>query len=130
MQNVRPTDWVMPIALNTGTWTSFAVWKDHEVLKLKADRLDLTTAATLKVNPPTAYRILNDFVDLNPGDSIIQNGANSNVGQSVIQLAKVMGLKSINLVRNRPDLGTLKAELIALGADAVLTEEELKVNLS
>lgn len=38
------------------------------------------------------------------GDYVIQNGANSAVGQAVIQIAKAWGLKTINVVRNRYDL--------------------------
>lgn len=36
-------------------------------------------AATIGVNPCTAYRLLRDFETLREGDSIIQNGANSQV---------------------------------------------------
>lgn len=36
-------------------------------------------AATIGVNPCTAYRLLRDFENLREGDSIIQNGANSQV---------------------------------------------------
>lgn len=39
-----------------------------------------------QVNPPTAYRMLKDFVDLRPDETIIQNGANSAVGKAVIQV--------------------------------------------
>jgi NADPH:quinone reductase-like Zn-dependent oxidoreductase len=35
------------------------------------------------------------------GDVIIQNGANSAVGQSVIQLARLRGVKTINVVRGQ-----------------------------
>jgi len=35
------------------------------------------------------------------GDVIIQNGANSAVGQSVIQIAKAWGIKTINVIRDR-----------------------------
>lgn len=37
-------------------------------------------AATIGVNPCTAYRLLRDFETLREGDSVIQNGANSQVG--------------------------------------------------
>lgn len=40
----------------------------------------------LQINPPTAYRMLKDFVDLKPGDTVMQNGANSAVGRAVIQV--------------------------------------------
>lgn len=36
-----------------------------------------------------------------PGDSVIQNAANSGVGQAVIQIAKTMGIRTINVVRDR-----------------------------
>lgn len=37
-------------------------------------------AATIGVNPCTAYRLLRDFETLREGDTVIQNGANSQVG--------------------------------------------------
>lgn len=58
-------------------------------------------AATLSVNPSTAYRLLADFESLSPGDVIIQNGANSMVGLAVIQMAREKGIKTINVIRER-----------------------------
>lgn len=49
---------------------------------------DLVTAATIAVNPGTAYRMLKDFVHVGSGDTVIQNGANSAVGQAVIQVSE------------------------------------------
>lgn len=46
----------------------------------------MVEAATIAVNPATAYRMLKDFVPLKSGDTVIQNGANSAVGQAVIQV--------------------------------------------
>lgn len=69
--------------------------------------------------------MLKDFVPLQAGDWFIQNGANSGVGRAAIQLGRIWGLKSVNIVRNRPNLDELKAELEGLGADLVVTEEEL-----
>lgn len=48
--------------------------------------MDKAAAATLSVNPTTAYRMLRDFVPLEKGDTIIQNAANSAVGRAVIQV--------------------------------------------
>lgn len=59
------------------------------------------------------------------GDWFIQNGANSGVGRSAIQLGRLWGLKSVNVIRNRPKVEELKEELKGLGADIVITEEEL-----
>lgn len=59
------------------------------------------------------------------GDWFIQNGANSGVGRAAIQFGRLWGLKSINVVRNRSGVEDLKEELVGLGADWVVTEEEL-----
>lgn len=71
--------------------------------------------------------MLRKFVpDLKPGEVVIQNGANSAAGQAVIQIAKKMGLTTVNIVRDRKDIDTLKNELKDIGADYVWTEEELR----
>ena len=56
-------------------------------------------AATLSINPATAYRLLHDFGNLKPGDYIIQNAANSMVGKAVIQIARELGINTINIIR-------------------------------
>ncbi|XP_077754943.1 enoyl-[acyl-carrier-protein] reductase, mitochondrial isoform X2 [Canis aureus] len=60
------------------------------------------------------------------GDWVIQNASNSGVGQAVIQIAAALGLRTINVVRDRPDLQELTDRLKSLGAEHVLTEEELR----
>lgn len=88
--------------------------------------MGLVEAATLTINPCTAYRMLKDFVALKPGDVVIQNGANSACGQNIIQISRSWGLKTVNVIRNRPDLDKVKSFLKELGATEVLTEEELR----
>lgn len=77
------------------------------------------------MNPPTAYRMLKDFVNLKKGDTVVQNGANSAVGKQVIQICRILGVKSVNVVRKRDNLDELVKELKDLGADEVITQEEL-----
>jgi len=38
----------------------------------------------VQVNPATAYNMLSEFVDLKEGDWVIQNGANSAVGLTLL----------------------------------------------
>jgi trans-2-enoyl-CoA reductase len=76
-------------------------------------------AAMLTVNPPTAWTMLHQFVRLEPGDWVVQNAATSAVGRCVIQIARALGWRTLNLVR-RPEA---VAELRALGADAVEVED-------
>lgn len=83
---------------------------------------------TVSVNPCTAYRMLKDFSQLKEGDWFIQNGANSGVGRAAIQLGRLWGYKSINVIRARPSVEeteALRQELKELGADEVVTEDEL-----
>lgn len=69
--------------------------------------------------------MIKDFENVE-GGSIIQNGANSGVGQAVIQIAKHLKIKTINVVRDRPNLEALKSYLASLGATYVVTENELR----
>ncbi|OQR77158.1 trans-2-enoyl-CoA reductase [Tropilaelaps mercedesae] len=123
---LKKDDWVLLPGDNWGTWRQFGV-ASEKGLRAISNKLDLATACTLSVNPPTAYRMLKDFVDLSNGETIIQNGANSGVGQAVIQIAKAMGLRTVNIVRNRPNIDELKQQLKSIGADYVVTEEELRL---
>lgn len=81
---------------------------------------DVRQLAMLGINPPTAALLLDEVSDLEPGDWVIQNAANSGVGRSLIAIAKARGLKTINLVR-RPELAP---ELQVIGADLVVVDEE------
>ncbi|KAI0272639.1 hypothetical protein BC834DRAFT_857625 [Gloeopeniophorella convolvens] len=120
-------DWVIMRAPQVGTWRSAANVHESQVLKVpKLDGLSEVHAATMMVNPATAQCLLSQYTTLGKGDWVIQNGANSAVGQAVIQLARNAGLNSINLVRDRDDIDALKQELKDLGATHVLTYEELK----
>jgi len=55
--------------------------------------------AMIMANPPTAWLLLKSVIDLEPGEWVIQNAGNSAVGQYVMQLAKIYGLKTVNVVR-------------------------------
>ncbi|KAG0170646.1 mitochondrial 2-enoyl thioester reductase [Apophysomyces sp. BC1034] len=108
-----------------GTWRTHAAGRpeDFQVLP-QVEGVSVVQQATITVNPCTAYRMLKDFVSLQPGDYIIQNGGNSAVGQAVIQLAKAWDIKTINVVRNR-QVDKTREELTDLGATHVITDEEL-----
>lgn len=125
VQNIQVGDRVIPIGGLVGTWRTHAIFPNNDLLKVPS-AVDNINAATLIVNPATALRMLRDFVEMKAGDTVIQNGANSAVGQAVIQLCKIWNLRSVNVVRNRPNIAELKAKLKSLGATEVLTEEEIR----
>lgn len=115
-------DWVIPKEPGFGTWRSHAVCPVNQLQKIAND-IPRSEAATLAVNPPTAFRMLKDFVKLSPGDVVIQNGAMSAVGQAVIQLAKnLFNVKTINIIRDRPNFDDDKNFLYSIGADVVVKE--------
>jgi len=66
----------------------------------------------------TSYFALKDFVDLQPGDWVIQNSANSNCGRYLVSLAKLWGYKTVNVVRRE----SVFADLNELGADVVILD--------
>ena len=45
----------------------------------------LAISDSLLCSPATAVCLLQDFVDLQPGDVVLQNGANSSVGKVSLQ---------------------------------------------
>ncbi len=115
---IQPGQKVKP-ALGIGTWREWFVSPVSDLIIFPPFLAD-EQAAMLMVNPPTAWRMLEDFVPLQPGDWLVQNGATSAVGQLIIQLAHQRGIHTINLVRRRG----VEMELRALGADIVLVEDK------
>ncbi len=109
-------DLVLP--MRSGTWTQFILATSEDVVPLPPG-VDTFQASMFTVNPPTAWGLLDAYVKLQPGDWVVQNAANSAVGRCVIQIAKSRGVRTLNVVR-RPEL---VEELLAIGADAVVTEE-------
>src|SRR5437660_9758118 len=74
----------------------------------------------LKINPMTAWHMLHDYVQLQKGDWVIQNAANSAAGRAVIQIAHELGFKTVNVVRRAELIDELRAE----GGDVVLVDGE------
>ncbi|KAL2062367.1 hypothetical protein VTL71DRAFT_6633 [Oculimacula yallundae] len=129
IKTLQKGDWVIMKSTNFGTWRTHALASESAVLKIdNKDGLTPIQVGTVSVNPCTAYRMLKDFETLEEGDWFIQNGANSGVGRAAIQFGKQWGLRSINVIRDRPDAAAtqaMKDELLDLGATHVITESEL-----
>jgi trans-2-enoyl-CoA reductase len=104
---------------NVGTWRDAVAVKADELIVVPTG-IKPTDAAMLKINPMTAWRLLHDYVDLAPGDWLIQNAANSAAGRAVIQIAHELGYKTVNVVRRTELMDELQAE----GGDVVLVDSE------
>lgn len=106
-----------------GTWRYYGIYNECD-LHVVPSLINLPDAALLSIAPCSAYRMLKDYVKLEPGQTVVQNGANSAVGQSVIQLCRVWGIKTFNIVASHCGYEAVKDHLLSLGATCVLTLEE------
>jgi trans-2-enoyl-CoA reductase len=104
---------------NFGTWREAAAVAADRLIVVPAG-IEPEQAAMLKINPLTAWRVLHDFVKLQPGDWVIQNAANSGVGHALIAIAHALGLRTVNVVRRAELIPELKAE----GGDVVLLDND------
>jgi NADPH:quinone reductase-like Zn-dependent oxidoreductase len=106
------------LPLYAGAWRERLVVPADSLFALPAGG-DIEQYSMLGSNPPTAGLMLSECTPLQPGDWVVQNAANSGVGRSLIALAKLRGLKTINLARDDATF----AELTEAGADVVHVDD-------
>jgi NADPH:quinone reductase-like Zn-dependent oxidoreductase len=105
------------INMDRDNWAQQRKVKAARAIKMP-EGVDVLQLAMLKVNPATARLMLRDYVALQAGDWVIQDAANSGVGQNLIRLAKADGIRTVNIVRREELIEPLKA----IGADAVVVD--------
>ncbi|EGG24996.1 trans-2-enoyl-CoA reductase [Cavenderia fasciculata] len=127
VQGLKPNDYVVPILSSSvaGTWRTQGVFSEKQLYKVPAD-IPTEYLSAVTINPCTAYRLLEDFAKLKAGDVVIQNGASSMVGLSVIQMCKARGIKTINIIRRSSDYDETVDRLKKLGGDIVVSEEYVR----
>ena len=81
-----------------GSWADQVVVPVRNIVPM-SDQADPLQLAMIGINPATAYLLLNRYVSLMPGDWIGQTAANAAMGQYIIALAKLAGVKTLNVVR-------------------------------
>src|SRR5467141_3739514 len=81
-----------------GTWADQVVAPVRNIVPMN-DEADPLQLSMIGINPATAYLLLNRYVSLMPGDWIGQTAANAAMGQYIIALAKLAGVKTLNVVR-------------------------------
>lgn len=117
------------LSLGRANWSEQVCGDATQFVKIPTE-LDWNNAAQLKANPPSAFLMLENYVELNAGDWVIQNAANSAVGRHVIQGCKARGLHSINVVRRAeliPELEALGADLVVVDSDNLAAEVREKI---
>src|SRR5580700_84656 len=116
VEKIKVGDRVLP-PLSSWTWQERMIISANGLFALPPDA-DPQQLSMLAINPPTAALLLSEYVNLKPGEWVVQNGASSGVGRWVIAFAKARGLKTVNIVR-RPEL---VAEIKAIGGDIVVVD--------
>ncbi len=108
-------DKVLSLARNN--WCTEQLLKPQEVVKLPAG-IDMLQAGMLKANPASALLMLTDYVDLQPGDWVLQDAGNSAVGLNLASIARARGLRTVSIVRRDSAVAPVRAA----GGDAVLVD--------
>lgn len=92
-----------------GTWTEYFIAPAQRIIPLP-DAIDDEMAAQLIAMPMSALLLI-EFLNIEPGQWIIQNAANGAVGESMAMLAPERNINTINLVRSKES----EKKLIELG---------------
>ncbi|TPW00381.1 MAG: hypothetical protein USCAAHI_00173 [Beijerinckiaceae bacterium] len=98
-----------------------------KALHFASESPEIRFTMTMAINPPTAALLLSEYVDLKPGEWVVQNAANSGVGRWVIAFAKTRGLKTVNIVR-RPELVAVGREVGANPTNSMANAIEIGFN--
>ena len=103
-----------------GTWAEYFIAPAQSIIPIP-DAIDDEMAAQLIAMPMSALLLI-EFLNIEPGQWIIQNAANGAVGESMAMLAPERNIKTINLVRSKES----EQELIELGItkNNVVTDDD------
>ncbi len=106
------------LPLGCGTFSEYVRVHRNDMGMRRAPAGDAEQLVLSNINGATAWTLLQDFVDLEQGEWVLQDAANSNVGRYLIVLAARWGYRTVNLVRREE----VVQELQDLGADAVVLD--------
>jgi NADPH:quinone reductase-like Zn-dependent oxidoreductase len=101
------------------------VWRERMVLPATALILlpedgDPRQLAMVSINPPSAHLLLEKYLDLQQGDWIAMNAANSSIARWIIGFATQKGLRTLGLARRARVLD----EVRAAGCDLSLLDDD------
>jgi NADPH:quinone reductase-like Zn-dependent oxidoreductase len=110
---------VLAINGRGGNWAEFAIIPARQARPLPSGLTD-EQVATAFVNPMTVLAMVRHVLAVPKGQWLLQSAAGSALGKMIIKLARHDGIRTINVVRRTE----AKAELEAMGADAVISSSE------
>lgn len=134
----RPGDLVLPRDLGRGTWRTHAALPPSSLLRLPP-ATPPRAAALLRSGAVLAALLLDEVLSRassspspGPGPVVcIMSAGTSALARFLVQLARPRGVDVVLVVRDRPadQLARAEAELVGLGARAVVTEARLAAGL-
>jgi NADPH2:quinone reductase len=111
---IAPGDEVMGRA--RGAFADYAVMDDHQVLK-KPSRLSWEEAAATPLSFTTAYESVIQFGRLQAGGWMLVTGASAGAGVAAIQIAQVVGARSIGTSGSKEKLKKLESIGLDIGIE-------------
>jgi len=120
VKGLKKGDHVVPGSAELGTWASTLVASEKDLLSVPKD-LDAQQAALLGSSAATALRVLSDVSTLSKGDCIILNGAETPLGESLIQIAKAKGIMTIS-VTGATNIKEAETRLKSFGSSVVVPD--------
>ncbi len=105
-----------------GAWRTLGVAKAESLVRVP-ERLDDVQAAMVRINPATAWCLLNEMAPLD-GGWVLQNAGSSGVGHAVRSLARQLGVRVVSFVRDAGVAAEMRAggELAFVDEDASVAE--------
>ncbi|WP_449619925.1 quinone oxidoreductase family protein [Robertmurraya sp. Marseille-Q9965] len=103
-----------------GTYAEYAVSSEKLVFPIP-DELDFRTAAACPIVSFLAYRLLKNIANIQKGETVLVHAAAGGVGTTAIQIAKILGAKSVIGTVGSSDKIQIAEEC---GADHVICYEE------
>lgn len=104
-----------------GGYAEFALASEHMIAR-KPESLDFAAAASVPVVGVTAWQMLFDYAEAQPGQSVLVLGAAGNVGSYAVQLATQAGLK-VFATASAEDAERVRA----LGASVVIDYKSVRL---
>ncbi|OKX82313.1 zinc-binding dehydrogenase [Corynebacterium glutamicum] len=107
----------LQVGQRVASGTSFGIWAEYALADASGlipvpEQLSDESAAQLIAMPFSAISLL-DFLDMKPGEWLIQNSANGAVGRMLAQLAESRGIHVVGLVRRDAGVQELAAQNIS-----------------
>lgn len=106
-----------------GNWAEYAVIPSRQARPVAKDIPD-EQVASFFVNPATVLAMVRAVLKVPKGAWLLQTAAGSELGKMIIRLGRHDGFKTLNVVRR----SEAKAELQEMGADAVISSSEGKID--